>query len=414
MRRDLFVLLCVSVWINYLDRGNLSVAAPALAPEMGLSAMQTGVLLSAFFWTYSLLQPAAGWLVDRYDVYRLYGFAFALWSLAVFCGGIATGFYTLLLSRLALGIGESLAYPAYSRILAAGFGEQRRGFANAMIDAGTKGGPALGTLAGGLMVEQLGWRWFFILMGGLSLIWLAPWFRAIPSKAEARRHASGVAPGRILRLRKAWVTFLGLFCFNYAFYFLLTWLPSYLVGERGFTLRQMAIYGALPFGATAVTSVATGWWADRRIQAGAHAGNLRRRIAVVGLLACSVCLFVSTMMAMPYAMIWLAAGFTGIGLFTSCVWAITQTLAGERAAGSWTGWQNAVGNMGGVAAPVITGWTVSLTGNFSAAFAAASVMLLLAAAFYGLLLGDVEPEADLVAGLANSNRSTGPGQLTSA
>lgn len=374
-----------------MDRGNLSVAAPALTPEMGLTPTQTGILLSAFFWTYSLLQPAAGWLVDRYDVYRLYGAAFAIWSIAVAAGGLATGFYTLLLSRLALGIGESLAYPAYSRILAGGFPEQRRGFANSMIDAGTKGGPALGTLIGGLLVESWGWRWFFGAMGLLSLIWLVPWFRAIPPASAVRVKTAAVAPARILRQRKAWVTFLGLFCFNYAFYFLLTWLPSYLVRERKFSMREMAVYGALPFCATAITSLAAGAWADRRIRRDAHPGALRRRIAVAGLSLCAVCLFASSAAPMPAALVLLVVAFVGIGLFTSCVWAITQTLAGESAAGSWTGWQNALGNMGGVVAPILTGWTASSTGSFSLAFAMASAMLLCSAILYGLLLGDVEP-----------------------
>src|SRR5262249_30679577 len=134
MNRQLFGLLCVSVWINYMDRGNLSVAAPVLRPEMGIGPTQMGVLLSAFFWTYSLLQPVAGWLVDRYDVYRVYAVGFALWSLAVAGGGMAAGFGSLLASRLVLGIGESMAYPAYSRILAMSFSERERGFANAMID----------------------------------------------------------------------------------------------------------------------------------------------------------------------------------------------------------------------------------------------------------------------------------------
>jgi MFS transporter, ACS family, D-galactonate transporter len=240
MTRGLFALLCISVWINYIDRGNLSVAAPVLRPDMDLTPAQMGVLLSGFFWTYSLFQPIAGWLVDRGNVYRLYAAAFAIWSLAVALGGLAPGFVTLLLSRLALGIGESLAYPAYSRMLASAFPEERRGIANAMIDVGTKAGPALGTFLGALAIGRWGWRPFFFAMGILSLLWLIPWIRAIP--AVETREASGRrahVTRQLLRRREAWVTFVGLFCFNYAFYFLLTWLPSWLVQERRFvSFRQ--------------------------------------------------------------------------------------------------------------------------------------------------------------------------------
>ena len=391
MSRGLFFLLCLSVWINYMDRGNLSVAAPALQQEMGLTPTQLGVLLSGFFWTYSLLQPVSGWLVDRFDVYRLYAAGFAIWSLAAAGGGLANGFAVLLVSRLFLGAGESLAYPAYSRILAGEFAEQRRGFANAMIDVGTKAGPALGTLLGGLVIEAWGWRWFFFGMGALSMVWLAPWMRRIPPAALREvRPAPSSAAGAVFRHRQAWITFFGLFCFNYAFYFLLTWLPSYLVTEREFSYRAMAVYGALPFCATAAASLAGGIWADRRIRAGAAAGPLRRRVAVIGLILCGLMLLGSAAAPTAPAMVCLVIAFIGIGLFTCNVWAITQTLAGKDLAGTWTGWQNAVGNMGGVIAPIATGWSVTATGSFLPAFFVAAAMLFLAAILYGVSLGRVE------------------------
>jgi MFS family permease len=181
------------------------------------------------------------------DVYRLYSAAFAVWSLAAALGGLAGGFESLLVSRLILGAGESIAYPAYSRVLAASFEEGRRGFANALIDVGTKAGPALGTFSGGLAIQAWGWRPFFFWMGALSLLWLVPWMRSAPSalSPHAVERVRLQPVSRVLRLGQAWVTFLGLFYFNYAFYFLLTWLPSYLVSERKFTLRSMAVYGAL-------------------------------------------------------------------------------------------------------------------------------------------------------------------------
>ena len=390
MRRALFVVLCVSVWINYMDRGNLSVSAPALQPEMNLSPTEMGILLSGFFWTYSLLQPVAGWLVERYDVYRLYAAAFAVWSLAVAAGGLATTFTALLLSRLVLGIGESLAYPAYSRMLAGNFSEERRGFANAMIDVGTKAGPALGTFLGALAVQAFGWRAFFFWMGALSLIWLIPWLRLIPPRQDpASRVRTHVSVVSVIRIGAAWVTFTGLFCFNYAFYFLLTWLPSYLVQERKFSLRAMAVYGALPFCATAVASMTAAAWADRRIRRRASTECIRRRVAVTGLLLAATGLSAVAFADGPAAMVCLVGAFIGIGLFTANVWAITQTLAGPDAAASWTGWQNAVGNMGGVVAPILTGWSVSASGSFSAAFLTASGMLVVAAALYGIALGPV-------------------------
>src|SRR5262245_14224219 len=123
-------LLVFSVWLNYLDRGNLGVAAPVLAPELGLDGKRMGLLLSAFFWTYAGLQPLAGWIADRVNVYRLYAAGLAVWSLAVVGMGFSGGLVSLLLWRLLLGAGESVAYPAYARLFAEGVPEERRGWAN--------------------------------------------------------------------------------------------------------------------------------------------------------------------------------------------------------------------------------------------------------------------------------------------
>ena len=140
-----------------------------------------GLLFSAFFWSYSVFQLAAGWLVDRYDVKHVFSAGFLLWCLATASVGLTTGFGWLLCARVMLGIGESVAYPAYSRILARDFPENRRGLANALVDAGSKIGPALSTLAGGLLVSRFGWRALFAGMGIGGLLWLLPWALAAPS-----------------------------------------------------------------------------------------------------------------------------------------------------------------------------------------------------------------------------------------
>jgi MFS family permease len=264
------------------------------------------------------------------------------------------GFISLLLIRLVLGIGESAAYPAYSKILSAVFPEQKRGLANAVIDLGTKAGPALGLLLG-LLIPRLGWRFFFVSIGAASLLWLVPWLRYGPGGLVMKR-TGGDGPGllRIASRREAWATFLGLFCFNYTFYFLLTWLPSYLVMERHFSMDMMSLYGALPFCATAVTSVTCGWLSDRIIASGRPVGSVRRSFAVSGLLLCGLNLPLVLGTNHIAAMSFLVLAFVGIGMFTSNVWAITQTMAGSEAVGQWTGLQNAIGNLGGVVAPIVT------------------------------------------------------------
>ncbi len=391
MPRSLFALLCISVWINYIDRGTLSVAAPSLRPELALGPTEMGILLSAFFWTYSLMQPIAGWLVDRYDVYKVYAAGFGLWSAAVMAAGFTHTLTGLLITRLVLGAGESVAYPSYSRLLAGGYAEKHRGLANALIDVGTKAGPAVGTFLGANLIQSYGWRPFFIWMGALSLIWLLPWMLLVPRERKQRTTREAALPVTVLLgMRQAWATFIGLFSYNYAFYFLLTWLPSYLVSARGFTMKEMSIFGALPFAATAVSALVTAALVDARIRQGADPGSLRRGVAVFGLLLFGIMLMTSALVANDIAMACLVAAFIGMGIFTANAWAITQTLAGREAAGTWTGWQNAIANMGGVVAPILTGWSLSATGSYLTAFAVASGMLMLSAVCYGLILGKVE------------------------
>jgi MFS transporter, ACS family, D-galactonate transporter len=349
-------------------------------------------LLSSFFWTYAGLQFLGGWLVDRYNVSLVYGLGYLVWSTATLLTGAANGFAMLLALRLLLGVGESVAYPAYSKILAGSFVEHQRGLANALVDVGTKAGPALGTLLGGLFMARFGWRAFFLGVGLLSLLWLLPWWSCAPRERQLSASAQK-GPGmlQILGRREGWATFTGLFCFNYAFYFLLSWLPSYLVSERHFSMQMMAIFGALPFVVTAVASLLCGWLSDRWILEGATPSRVRKGLLVSGMILCALLLPASAAAPSALAIVLLSIAFFGIGMVTSNIWAITQTLAGSAAAGQWTGLQNSIGNLGGVVAPIVTGWIVSQTGSFYLAFVAASMSLLLGALIYGMWLGPVMP-----------------------
>jgi MFS family permease len=388
------ILLVFSVAINYLDRGALSVSAPLLRRELSLSPTQMGLLFSAFFWSYSVFQLASGWLVDRYDVKRVFGAGFALWSLATASVAWIAGFGWLLCARVILGIGESVAYPAYSQILARDFPEHRRGLANSLVDAGSKVGPALSTLAGGLLVDRFGWRALFLGIGLGSLLWLIPWIRFVPSRSGGGRVKLGRGASLldIIRRREAWGTCLGMFSLGFVWYFLLSWLPSYLVNERGMSMRSMAVLGSLPFWAMGATSLLGGWFSDRRIARGASVTRIRKSFVAGGLLLCGVTLLPAAAVRDPnLCILLLIVSCSALGLFTSNVWAITQTLAGPKAAGSWTGVQNAVGNLGGVLSPILTGLVVTRTGSYYLAFAMASCILFLGTASYLMLIGEIRP-----------------------
>src|SRR5579864_3964556 len=174
MNRVVF-LMAFSVLINYIDRSNLSIAAPLLQEELHISNTQLGTLLAAFFWTYGLMQIPAGWLVDRFDVKWVFATGFLIWSTATAVTGTLHSFAALIAVRVLLGFGESVTFPSYSNILSTYIGEARRGSANALLMVGLSLGPALGILVGGTVVGAFGWRPFFLVLGLGGLFWLVPW-----------------------------------------------------------------------------------------------------------------------------------------------------------------------------------------------------------------------------------------------
>jgi MFS transporter, ACS family, D-galactonate transporter len=387
------VLLALSSFINYIDRGNLSIAAPMLKDELAISPLQLGMLLSAFFYTYASLQLFAGWLVDRLNVNWVFAAGFFLWSAATAATGIAHTFAVLFLLRLLLGIGESVSYPSYSKIIALNFSEEHRGIANAVLSSGLVLGPGFGIVLGGFLMARFGWRSFFMALGLLSLLWLLPWLRWMPPNAHAAPTSSTDAPSLLefLFLRSAWGTCLGLFALNYVSYFLITWLPFYLVRERGFSLHNMATIGGLAYLLGACFATFAGWLSDRWIASGATPTLVRKTIVGAGLALCGIFVGLAAFGAPLHCVTTLILGLICFGIAASGVWPITQTLAGPQAAGRWTGFQNFIGNFAGFVAPTLTGFVVQRTGHFHWAFAIATAITLFGAASWIFLVGPIQP-----------------------
>ena len=387
-------LLVVSVFINYVDRGNLSVAAPLLKNELSISASQLGILLSAFFWTYTVMLFVCGWFVDRFDPSRVLALGFLVWSLSTAATGMVHGFVMLLLMRLFLGVGESVAFPCYSKILARDVPEHSRGFANGAIIAGMKFGPAAGTLGAGLLMANYGWRPVFLGIGLVSLVWLPAWLKWMP-RSETHSHCGSASPRviDILRKRPFWATAAGAFCCAYPLYFTITWLPFYLVHEQHLSLHEMAKIAALYYTVDAAAALATGWVTDFWIRRGLTAGMMRKTAmtlgwttAAIGLLGCAS--------AGPHSYLaWLMVAAIGLGTGNANIWAFTQTLAGPRAVGRWAGLQNGFGNLAGVIGPALTGFTVDWTGHFQLAIGITAGVCLLGALVWLFLLGEFKEVA---------------------
>jgi MFS transporter, ACS family, D-galactonate transporter len=385
------LLLVLSVCINYIDRSNLSIAAPLLKGELGISASQLGILLSAFFWTYTAMQFVFGWLVDRFDVNRVLAVGYLVWSLATTATGMVHGFALLLVMRLVLGIGESVAYPCYSKILAWHLPEHHRGFANGVICAGTKFGPAAGSLGAGLLMAKYGWRPVFIWIGLLSLVWLPAWIKWMP-RSKSPGPVLAVAPNvvDILRQRSFWGSCAGQFCGAYHLYFMLTWLPFYLVHERHLSIQDMAKTTAMYYLVDATAAIATGWVTDFSIRNGFTTTLVRKSAMALGWSAAAIGL-IGLGLAGPHSYLgWLIVAGVGCGVGQSGTFAFPQTLAGTHMAGKWVGLQNGIANLAGVIGPALTGCLLDWTGHFQAALALTAGISLLSAISWVFWVGRVE------------------------
>ena len=380
--RALVILLGAAVFLNYVDRGAIAVAAPLMKGELGLTATQFGTAVSAFFWIYAPVQLFAGWMCDRFSVYRLMAIGVIVWAASTLLMGFAGGFLSLLVLRVMLGLGESIAFPGSSKIIAQHVPAERRGIANAAVATGIALGPAVGTLAGGLILASLGWRAIFIVFGLATLIWLVPWQRVV-SQLPARPvgpAGPAVPVARLLGRWSLWAMSIGHAAGNYSFYFMLAFLPLYLVQERGFSITEMTFIATLGYAVQAVAALTLGHASDRWTRSGRSEAAMRRGMLVVGQLVAAGCILgvAASGARLVIAILLCLAGIATASLSMN-LYAVAQMFAGPRAAGTWIGVQNALGNASGIVGPVVSGILIDRAGYDSAFYLAAAV-----AAFGGI------------------------------
>jgi MFS family permease len=386
-------LLTLAAFINYVDRGNLATAGPLIRDQLTLSNAQLGLLLSAFFWSYTPGQLPAGWLAERLDARLILAAGLGVWGVATALAGLASGFAMLLALRLMLGCGESVMYPASFKILAREARDEERDRANGWLAAGQLSGPAFGTLAGGLLMAWFGWRVVFVAAGCLSLVWLWPWLRTPPSTAPQRvdPNPDGPPTAALLRRRELWGSCLGNFCQAYGYYQVVSWLPVYLVKTLGFSMSGMAFIGAGVYTLTALTSVLTGRTIDHWLRGGADRNRARKTALLTGFAALAACMSGCALAGPVGSVLAMAACGVCIGVVLPVIWASTQTLAGPGAAARWMGVQNFCTNFAGISGPVITGVIVDRTGSFASAFVIAAAIALLGMLAYGVIVRRIEP-----------------------
>ncbi|MCW5978041.1 MAG: MFS transporter [Bryobacteraceae bacterium] len=391
-------LLSLGMIIAYFDRVNLGVAKLVMGKEFGWTETQLGWALSAFFWSYTLLQIPSGVLVDRYGVRLPYIIGFLLWSLSSAAMALTNTLAMLILLRILLGIGESVVTPASMRYIRLHFDEENRGLAVGLYMAGTKIGPALGLPLAAYLVAAFGWRIMFLLIGGLSLVWLIPWMAwvkkddiaALPRPAQGAGKASAdqqrISAGQIMRSPVMWGVIVGTFCYMYFVYYYMNWIPTYFEREHNMSITQTGWFSGASFAGMAIVAAVSGWVADLFIKRGYDAINVRKAFTVGGFVCASaqtLSLFTDSTSIEIFLTIF---SLSGLGLATANYWALTQSLIPGGSIAMVVGIQNTAANLAGIVATALTGWMIDATGSFDAPIRSIGIWLVIGTACYLFLV----------------------------
>ncbi|MDS0849132.1 MFS transporter [Burkholderia cenocepacia] len=413
----ILALLFVTVVINYLDRSNLSIAAPELFKELNIDPVHAGLVFSAFGWTYALMQIPGGWLVDKVSPRVLYAGALALWSAATLLLGFAGSFVGLIVLRLAVGALEAPAYPINNRVVTTWFPTRERASAIGGYTSGQFVGLAFLTPVLAWLQVHLGWHMVFVATGLAGIAWAAIWYavyrepRALRGVNAAEialiRDGGGLVDledriaarsdrtpstwrdlGVVLGRRKLWGIYLGQFALNSTLWFFLTWFPTYLVKYRGMDFIKSGFLASLPFLAAFVGVLCSGVLSDWLMRRGASQGFARKLPIISGLLISTCIIGANYVSSTGWVIAFMTIAFFGNG-FASITWSLVSGLAPARLLGLTGGVFNLVGNLSAIATPIVIGLLVD-GADFSRAITYIAAMALAGSLSYGLLVGKVE------------------------
>lgn len=404
-------LLSLGVMISYLDRVNISVGQQALHHAFGLTLVSFGYLLGAYSWTYAMLQLPSGVLLDRLGLRRVGLVSSFVWSVATLATAASQGMVSLFSSRLLLGVGEAPIFPLSAKAVGQWFPEKERGMPTAMFDAAAKFSPALGIPFVGLLLIHCGWRFSFAFTGILSLLYFVLFAHIYRNPADDRHlsaaersyiesdrgsdNGTGKVPsyslGYLLRQRKILGLTIGFATYNYSFYLLLTWLPSYAAAGLHLSPVHAVWATSIPWFFAGIIDIAVGGWlVDALIRHGHDAARVRRRILLLGM-ACGLGVAGPAFTQHPIpALLSLCVGLGGLSAAAPVGWSLPSILAPTSSTGKVSGIMNFGSQISAITAPVITGYLTSWTHTFAASFALAAFFLLIGIVSYAWLLGKIQ------------------------
>ena len=415
-----YILLLISVMylITYLDRVNISTAAPVISKEFGFDNITMGYIFSAFVWAYALFQVPGGWLSDRFGARKMLALIVGYWSVMTAATGLAFSATSFIVIRFLFGIGEAGAFPGATRAMQLWYPRQERGFVQGITHSASRAGAAIAPPIVLLIMINLGWRWSFYICGMIGFVWALWWswsYRNLPEEhsmvnpAELER-IRGVGPqgiinpppiekqanvpwATLLRSANMWAVMLAYFTYVYCLWIFLTWLTKYLVDVRHFTLLKGGLLASLPLWAGVVGDTTGGLATDWLLKRTGSARIGRRVVAIVGLLGCAAFIVPAALTEDAYT----AVGcLTASMFFLECTigpsWAVPMDTGGKYS-GTVSGMMNMAGNFGGAISPIVFGY-LAQGDNWQAPFIVAACLLVAGAAVWAFWL---DPEKHILA-----------------
>ncbi len=408
-------LLGLGVLVNYFDRVNLSVSHASLFTAFGISDIAFGYLSGAYNWTYAVCQLPIGVVLDRFGVRRVGRISTFLWSVASFAAAAAPSFGALFAARLALGVGEAPTFPANAKAIGGWFPAEERSFATAIFDAAAKFASAIGVPLIGAILLLVGWRWSFAITGIVSFFYFLLFCRVyrdphedLALSKQEQEHIEtegGTYEARqsheipdplicLLKQKKVIGLALGMGSYNYVFYLLLTWLPSYLAIALGIDLLHSFLYTSVPWlVATCADLGPGGWLVDALIRHGWNPSRVRKTILVGGM-TCGLCIAgAAHARNAQQALLWISLSIGGLSAASSVGWSVPSLIAAKANVGKVGGIVNFSNQLSGIAAPIVTGYLVAGQRSFVWVFGVAAIYLAVGIAAYVVLLGKIEQPA---------------------
>ncbi|MDQ0219267.1 MFS transporter [Peribacillus cavernae] len=402
-RSKILLLMFFGAAINYMDRSNIGIAAPLIAEHFQFNDAQMGIILSSVLWTYMIVQIPMGILIDKFGSRIMVFVGVLVWSVTTGLTGIATGFTSLLLYRMAMGLGEAPTFPAFSRAASQWFPTNERGKANASFISAVMFGSAFTPPLVTFFMIRFGWASAFFVTGLISIIWAFLWWkyfrnRPVESSYVSQKELSVIgdtdekySPANIrmyalLKYRNVWALMIGLFAINYVLYIFVTWLPTFLVNAKNLSLSKTGFIAMIPYVFAFILVWVFGLMSDRLVRKGWSSIKSCRTLAVIGMTISLSILLAVQVESIFWVILFLSLSLGGVMAANGVIWALPGAISKSNYVGRIGALQNFAGNIGGALAPLITGFIVQSTGSFTVPLSIGGGLALIAILSYLFLM----------------------------